>query len=96
MNVTAVKLCSLATLIVVSMAGWNFTAVSCVSRGGVLGAPAPPLRHRFKLAYIVRKTYYAILTVPSFYSETARSNRTVKASARIRARVWYYRLYSTY
>ena len=46
-------------------------------QGGGLGAPAPPLRYRFKLAKWLCNTNCRI-----FSSETARSNRIVEASAR--------------
>ena len=55
-----------------------------------MGAPAPPLAPPLQVG-LVKKTCYAILTVASSFSETARSNKTVEASARIHARVWYYR-----
>ena len=52
-------------------------------QGGCFGCPSTPLAPPLQVG-LVRKTCYAILTVASSYSETARLNRTVKASARFR------------
>ena len=48
--------------------------------GGVLWVLQHPLCATASVG-LVRKTCYTILTVASSYSETARSNRTIEASA---------------
>ena len=56
--------------------------------GGVLWVLQHPLAPPLQVG-LVRKTCYARLTVASSFSETARSNKNVEASARIHARGYY-------